>query len=523
MSGFLCEVLKQDFGTGPNTASTGFEEATMTRSVTLSLLLCMGRLSAQQPVHPPKTWDTHALEDWATPLASINIRPGHFSEDEYYRAPVDNYRTYPVYSPDKEPPGYWEALKNKKPEPLVDLTKTGPSFDWVGAGQRTWNELDVAFFRLLDAESIAMARSPKYFRENRERIHIRPDGTTAIYRWVVTPEGIGLGTAACASCHTRYLRDGTVIPGAGLVQLTSDPLLGRMLARLLKTTYIGDTQQVANYRQFGVPWLTEDLHLKLKTLSDEDTLHLFDAQIPGVSDRPNGSPYYMTKIPDLTGIRDRKYIDHTATHQHRNIGDLMRYAALVEYSDAMDFGSHRLLTDAQRKIHLRWPDELLYALARYIYSLQPPANPNPRNRAATEGEKIFARVGCVACHTPPLYTNNKLTLAQAFKPSSNHPLHGDIMDISVGSDPNLALKTRKGTGLYKVPSLRGVWYRGLYGHDGAVASLEEWFDPARLRGDHVPGGFKGVGVISRGIPGHEFGLNLPPTEKAALIAFLRTL
>jgi cytochrome c peroxidase len=88
-----------------------------------------------------------------------------------------------------------------------------------------------------------------------------------------------------------------------------------------------------------------------------------------------------------------------------------------------------------------------------------------------------------------LYTNNKLTIAQGFKLPDNHPLRADIMPIPVGTDPSLALKTRKGTGLYKVPSLKGVWYRGLYGHDGAVASLEDWFDSARLREDYVPTGF----------------------------------
>jgi hypothetical protein len=93
----------------------------------------------------------------------------------------------------------------------------------------------------------------------------------------------------------------------------------------------------------------------------------------------------------------------------------------------------------------------------------------------------------------------------------------------VGTDPNLALKTRKGTGLYKVPSLRGVWYRGLFNHDGSVRSLEEWFDPARLRDDYMPSGFKGYKLTHRAVPGHEFGLKLSPEDKAALIAFLKTL
>lgn len=85
------------------------------------------------------------------------------------------------------------------------------------------------------------------------------------------------------------------------------------------------------------------------------------------------------------------------------------------------------------------------------------------------------------------------------------------------------MKTRKGTGYYKVPSLKGVWYRGHYLHDGSVASLEEMFNPERLKESHVPGGFSPPGVKNRAIPGHEFGLKLNPSERAELIAFLRTL
>jgi hypothetical protein len=43
----------------------------------------------------------------------------------------------------------------------------------------------------------------------------------------------------------------------------------------------------------------------------------------------------------------------------------------------------------------------------------------------------------------------------------------------------------KGTGYYKVPSLRGLWYRGHPSTTGRRHSLEEMFDPDRLKG---PGG-----------------------------------
>ena len=139
------------------------------------------------------------------------------------------------------------------------------------------------------------------------------------------------------------------------------------------------------------------------------------------------------------------------------------------------------------------------------------------------GQRIFQREGCSGCHTPPLYTNNKLTLAQGFTPPADHRQILDILPVSVGTDPGLALKTRKGTGYYKVPSLKGVRYRGHYLHDGSVTTLEEMFNPARLQDDFVPTGFMPYGQKTRAVKGHEFGLKLPVEEKAALLAFFRSL
>ena len=74
-----------------------------------------------------------------------------------------------------------------------------------------------------------------------------------------------------------------------------------------------------------------------------------------------------------------------------------------------------------------------------------------------------------------------------------------------------------------MPSLKGVWYRGPFEHNGSVATLEGWFDPNRLRDDYVPTGFKGYGVKTRAVKGHEFGLKLTAADKKALMAFLKTL
>ena len=60
-------------------------------------------------------------------------------------------------------------------------------------------------------------------------------------------------------------------------------------------------------------------------------------------------------------------------------------------------------------------------------------------------------------------------------------------------------------------------------HSGSVATLEDWFDPNRLKDDYVPTGFKGYGVKTRAVKGHELGLQLSAEDKRALIAFLKTL
>ena len=123
----------------------------------------------------------------------------------------------------------------------------------------------------------------------------------------------------------------------------------------------------------------------------------------------------------------------------------------------------------------RYSEEQLYALALYVYSLKPPPNPNKFDDVARRGEKIFEREGCATCHTPPLFTNNKLTPAEGFRIPEDHLKKYDILPISVRTDPNLTMRTRRGTGYYKVPSLKGVWYRSMFEHSGSVATLEDWF------------------------------------------------
>src|SRR5215470_6092377 len=93
-------------------------------TIWIALLLAAYTVSAQSDrITAPKIWDDKALEDWATPIAALGVRPSHFTASEYYAVPAENLRTYPVYRPDCEPAGYWEWLHKQKPQPLVDAAK----------------------------------------------------------------------------------------------------------------------------------------------------------------------------------------------------------------------------------------------------------------------------------------------------------------------------------------------------------------------------------------------------------------
>ena len=485
----------------------------------------------------PRVWDEAALADWATPIAGLNVRPTNLPAKEYYAMAVENLRTYPVYFPGREPDGYWDMLQRVGPQPLIEPDRLTTETDWIKAGQRVFDEADHLHLRSLDAKLIAAARSAETFK-NAEPLQ---DGTVPSMRWVPTKNGVALGFSNCSNCHVLPLPNGTRIPGApefGTGAENQDSSRGP--ARTLRFQVyaanavigIGDApfvtgaepQGAKRYEAFGVPWRVDDINLKLKTITDDEDRELTTAfRRSGGLARWNGSLYYPAKFPDLIGVKDRKYLDHTATHLHRGIGDLMRYAALVSFADSVDFGSYHVLSPATKRVQARLSDQALYALAMYIYSLEPPPNPNPRNDKAAAGERIFTREGCTRCHTPPLYTNNKLTLAEGFSPPKDAPTTLDVLPISVHTDAGLALATRKGTGYYKIPSLKGVWYRGHYLHDGSVGSLEEMFDPERLKPSHAGRGWMPLGAKTHAVSGHEFGLKLEPSEREALIAFLRTL
>jgi hypothetical protein len=465
----------------------------------------------------PRTWEKSAVDTLELPLANPEFSPLHIDEAAYYAIPERLiYKSYPVYSPGREPRGYAEWLKSIEPEVAFDPARLGSPEQWVAAGEIVFNAPTSFHPVFFSAEEL---RDPHFFQ--RTGMPVAMDGTIPFARWVVRRKGvIELGSMGCNTCHTRVLDDGTIVPGApgNNPNDREGALLLRMTAQVIGIEKA--LAQARNFaRQFEASWLPQDINRLPRSMNLDEFIAAGEAIPPGVTARANTSMLLPPQIPDVIGVRERRFLDHTGLIRHRNIGDLMRYSSLSQDMFAADrYGA----ADARNPSvpSARYSDAQLYALALYLYSLRPPANPNRFGAAAERGKALFAREKCGTCHTPPLYTNNKLVAADGFEVPAGAV---DVVPGHIGVDPRYTLQTHKGTGYYKVPSLKGVWYRGPFGHNGSAATLEDWFDPGRLDPRYVPTGFNGYNGRTRSIPGHPFGLGLSLSDRKDLIAFLKTL
>ncbi len=207
---------------------------------------------------------------------------------------------------------------------------------------------------------------------------------------------------------------------------------------------------------------------------------------PGRLDVTTNAGTEPARLPDLRPVRSLSYLQQDATVRAR---DIVALAIRIETL---------IITSNQSAV--RPPRIVAFGLAAYLTSL---ADGLPSLDAAAaaspEGAEIFA-AQCAGCHDPPALTGEPVALSV------------------VCTDPTLGLSANRGTGRYRVPSLRGVGTRGPLLHDATLPSVDTMFDPARLTPGFA-GGLHGVGPID----GHVFGLDLSAADRDALVAYLHAL
>ena len=182
---------------------------------------------------------------------------------------------------------------------------------------------------------------------------------------------------------------------------------------------------------------------------------------------------------------------------------------------------------SDQSIHPINRDAISKALAQFIRSMisyqskydagrsqivapQNPAESPYPNFTAQEnlGKQLFFNPynGCAGCHRPETFTILSV---------KNNGLENPSVDRGVGGFTNIPSQV----GLFKVPSLKNIELSAPYMHDGRFATLEEVVE-------HYNSGIQPHPNLSpelKNPDGSPKRLNLTVSEKAALVAFLKTL
>lgn len=188
---------------------------------------------------------------------------------------------------------------------------------------------------------------------------------------------------------------------------------------------------------------------------------------PARVDVTNDDMFNPTTITDLRPIRFQETLHRAATLWNSPQALMVRVETLIITS--MGQG-------------LRPPKVISAALTRYLWSLGD-ALPEP---AEGRGREVFD-LNCAHCHSGPEMGGAAIPLD------------------AVGTPDEVALSTARGTGTWRVPSLRGVGQRRPLFASGEVPDLPTLLD------------------LDRAMRGHPFGLDLPEADREALLAFLQAL
>lgn len=283
-----------------------------------------------------------------------------------------------------------------------------------------------------------------------------PDGAVpgaVVFHDVDGKQRIGI---TCAVCHTA-MKDGVLVAGRARRRMD----LGGL--------------RLAYYRATGAP-------------VDPALAKRMASWGPGRADVTEDDDEDPVEIPDLWGLRDETHLTQAGTITH--VGP----AALALRQETQLLHANAL--------RVRPPRELAWALAMYLYSLEPPpagAKVDADRAALARGAALFEE-HCRSCHTRADGGGEPVPVGR------------------VGTDPALANGKARGTGMYRVTNLVRTADAAPYFHDGTVPSLDALLSKERLEEGYT-GGARGPGPVR----GHAFGVSLAAADRAALVTYLESL
>ncbi len=391
-------------------------------------------------VNPDNTYSRQRLQSYGLKTRGWDLLPVYVPQSlPVTRATAEDLRAKKPLTVDPATPRLWDGVR--------PTTMAG----WVALGR------EVFFGYPLRVEVYA-----KYALEHPdvgERYGVRagPDGVYPGVRLFVDVTGKPAIGITCAICHTN---------------VTSD----RVIVGMARRSFDYGALRLAYHEATGEPE-SADLVRRMRSWG------------PGRADVTEDDDEDPVAIPDLWGLKQE-----TALTQAGTLRQTGPTALAIRQETQLLHSNHQ---------QVRPPRELAFALAMFLYSIEPgealPRRGSPQDPGVARGKELFDR-GCRECH-------------------GNAVLGGPPVAVDrVGTDPAFANGAARGTGTYRTPALIRVADAGPYFHDGSVTRLEDVLSPERFEP-----GFTGSPLGRGPVPGHRFGTELPKDDRAAIVAYMRTL
>jgi hypothetical protein len=153
--------------------------------------------------------------------------------------------------------------------------------------------------------SMRLVRDPAWYE--RHWVPLAADGTMPFARYVIRRKGlVEVGNLSCAMCHTRVMPGGLVVAGAQ-GNFPVDAAAGDVIPSEVGTRFLMRLLTAA-------PW---DQALTERTRALTMAQIREAAPPPGVMVRQGTSMLAPAAVPDLIGLRDRRYLDRTGLGRPR--------------------------------------------------------------------------------------------------------------------------------------------------------------------------------------------------------------